>query len=173
MSPHRKHRRTIESQSPRDFDERKWPIYVSLLLFVCYFASSSYFILDWNHKDWYFNSKTYLILSPILLAVGFLLVNISDRTAVRRGVQLSIILSLIMHLSLFIGMIALEMIDVPRAPIDPSQREVAIREPVVTPDYNPAQINPSEYPKQDFEKPVETESAKPDMEEVPPHRSRT
>ncbi|PHS02570.1 MAG: hypothetical protein COA78_20655, partial [Blastopirellula sp.] len=167
MSQHRKHRRDTKARAPRDFDERKWPIYVSLVLFVCYFAASSYYILGWNDAAWYVNSKTYLILSPILLFAGFLLIKLSDRTAVKRGVQLSIILSLILHLSMFLGMIALEMIDVPMAPIDPSQREVAIREPVVTPDYNPAQINPSDYPKQDFEKPVETESAKPEMEEVP------
>ncbi|EAQ81166.1 hypothetical protein [Blastopirellula marina] len=158
--------RKPESGKPSAWEERSWPVYVSLALLAGYYAAVSQALFDWDHPQWYFNAKFYMALAPVLLVLGFLLVKFSEQQAIRRGIQLSIILSLIMHLSLFVGMVALDLVSVPQGEDVAATRRQARRDPVILPDYHPSQWDSTNETQQDYEKPVEADEAQPDQKEV-------
>ncbi|MFI4875880.1 MAG: hypothetical protein ACIALR_11100, partial [Blastopirellula sp. JB062] len=159
-------RRQSSDSKSSEWEERSWPVYGSLALLVGYFAAVSLALFDWDHPQWFFNAKFYLTLAPLMLLLGLALVKFSEQRAIRRGIQLSIILSLIMHLSLFVGMVALDLVSVPQGDDAVASRRKAQRDPVILPDYHPSQWDATSETQQDFEKPVETSEAKPEQKQV-------
>lgn len=158
--------RRTKRDKPSSWEERSWPVYGSLVLLAGYYIAVSQALFDWEHPQWYFNAKFYMALAPVLLLLGLILVKFSEQRAVRRGIQLSIILSLIMHLSLFVGMVALDLVSVPQGEDAAANRRQARRDPVILPDYHPAQWDSTSDTQHDYEKPVEAEEAKPDQKQV-------
>ncbi|MCC9605048.1 hypothetical protein LOC68_24915 [Blastopirellula sp. JC732] len=148
------------------WEERSWPVYGSLALLAGYYGAVSLALFDWDHPQWYFNAKFYMALAPLMLLLGLGLVKFSEQRSIRRGIQLSIILSLILHLSLFVGMVALDLVSVPQGEDAAASRRQARRDPVILPDYHPSQWDSTSDTEHDYERPVEAEEAKPDQKEL-------
>ncbi|TWT31859.1 hypothetical protein [Blastopirellula retiformator] len=153
-------------REPNSWEERSWPVYGSLALLAGYYGAVSLALFDWDHPQWYFNAKFYMALAPLMLLLGLGLVKFSEQRAVRRGIQLSIILSLILHLSFFVGMVALDLVSVPQGEDAVANRRQPRRDPVILPDYHPSQWDSTNESQQDFERPVEAEETQPDQKQV-------
>lgn len=140
-------------------EEKAWPVYFAFTVFMLYSAAASYLLFDWDHAVWYFNAKVYIAGTAIAWMVGMALIPLLDRGSVRRGIQLSIVLSLILHLSMFLGMVAIDVGEVADSALHDNKEKTPQRQPVVVPDYSPAQINEDRESQREYEQIVETKDA--------------
>jgi len=88
-----------------------------------------------------------------------------DNRLIRRSLQLSLILCAILHVALVVQMLNTHLFS-GAAPQAHVKLEIAEPRPLkIVPEYHPTQLVPEEdRPRQDFEKPIETESPKPAQE---------
>lgn len=155
-----KHWRTDQqSEQLLSTDEKAWPVYTAFTFFMLYFGASSYLLFDWNHELWYFNAKVYIAFAVVAWLVGLAIIPLLDLGSVRRGIQLSIVLSLVLHLSMFLGMVAIDVGEVADSSLNQNRENSPQRQPVVIPDYSPAQINEDRDAEREYEQPVETREA--------------
>lgn len=143
--------------------EPAWPVYVAFSLLMVYFGAASYLLFDWGHETWYFNAQVYIGLAAVIWLVGLPIIPLLDRGSVRRGIQLSLVLSLMLHLSLFLGMVAIDLTDVADTSLNQNRERIPQRQPVVIPDYSPAQIAEDREAPREFEQPVETQDAQAEV----------
>jgi len=147
-------------------DERAWPVYAVFSLFMLYCGASSYLLFDWNHQAWYYNAQVYIAVSVVVWAVGLATIPLLERSSVRRGIQLSMVLSLIIHLSMFLGMVVIDIGEVTDTGLNNNATKLPERKPVVIPDYSPAQIEQDREQQHDYEQPVETKQAEAELAPV-------
>ncbi|MBA2116368.1 hypothetical protein [Bremerella alba] len=154
------HWRTDEKRSQlSSTDEKAWPVYTAFTFFMLYFGASSYLLFDWDHELWYFNAKVYIAFAAVAWMVGLATIPLLDLGSVRRGVQLSIVLSLMLHLSMFLGMVAIDVGEIADSSLNQNREKTPQKQPVVIPDYSPAQINEDRNTEREYEQPVETKEA--------------
>lgn len=139
--------------------ERAWPVYVAFTMFMLYFGAASFLLLEMDHELWYLNARVYIAFSVVAWAVGMAIIPLLDKSSVRRGIQFSMVLSLIMHLSLFLGIVAINMGEIADTSLNQNQEKTPKRKPVVVPDYSPAQISADRESPREYEQPLETEDA--------------
>jgi len=143
-----------------------WSIYAAYSVLMVYFGAASYMLFDWDDPIWYFNAKAYIAFAVIGWLVGITMIPLLDRSSVRRGIQLSLVLSLILHLSTFLGMVAVDLENIAQADLNPNQQELPERKRIVVPDYSPAQIEQQEENRKAYEEIIETDEAKPETEPI-------
>ncbi|PQO28304.1 hypothetical protein [Blastopirellula marina] len=144
--------------------EKAWPVYVAFTMFMLYFGAASYLLFDWNHDLWYFDAKVYIAFSVVAWMVGMATIPLLDLSSVRRGIQLSIVLSLMLHLSLFLGIVAIQVGEIADSSLNPNEEKTPKRQPVVVPDYSPAQISEDHEAEQVYQRPVETREAEAEVD---------
>ena len=159
-------RRVLRKLAPADrsFDEQLWPVMLALLVFGGYLVGV---VLAFCRFDSFRSVVLGVsgIVSVILLVGGsiLLLLLFNNRIANRRTL-LALVLSLIINFVListttrWIWHRDPELITV----VGPEEEF----EQKVIPEYQEFQVNPQSQPKQDFQKPVETEVLEPEREEI-------
>ncbi|RCS49293.1 hypothetical protein DTL42_12215 [Bremerella cremea] len=144
--------------------EKAWPVYVAFTLFMLYFGAASYLLFDWNHELWYFDAKVYVGFAVVAWLVGMAMIPLLDISSVRRGIQLSLVLSLMVHLSLFIGIVAIHVGDIADSSLNQNQEKTPRRRQTIVPDYSPAQISEDREAVREYEQPVETREAEAEVD---------
>ncbi|MHC2067916.1 prenyltransferase/squalene oxidase repeat-containing protein [Bremerella sp. T1] len=153
--------RSSHASSP---EEKAWPVYAAYTFFMLYFGASSYLLFDWDHDLWYFNAQVYIAFAAVAWIVGLAVIPLLDISSVRRGIQLSIVLSLMLHLSMFLGMVAIDVGEIADTSLNQNKEKTPKREAVVVPDYSPAQINEDRETEREYEQPVETKEAEAEVD---------
>ncbi|MBI1247647.1 hypothetical protein GC197_07330 [bacterium] len=160
--------RRIDDDHPHGFspEENAWSVYAAFTFFMAYFAAASYLLFDWDHELWYFNAKVYIGFSMIAWMVGMAIIPLLELSSVRRGIQLSLVLSLMLHLSFFLGMVVLNVGQMPDTALNDNLEKTPKKQPVVVPDYSPAQINKDREAQKEYEQPVKTKEAEAKVDPV-------
>jgi len=152
------------------FDDRLWPVNLALVVFGGYLAGVivAIFPLDISFQlnRLHINGLLYLGIVAALIPAAMVGLSFVNNRMVRRGLQLAAVLSLICQLTAFVLMMKFGVLPEFNFKDPPTDDPVARKKMSVLPDYNPSQVDPAKWPKQDFQKPVETEIPDPKKEEV-------
>lgn len=153
--------RKASSPAGHYFDEQLWPIYIALVVLGCFLMGISAAYLPLGGVWWYVS----LIGIPLFVAAAMFAFRVVDNRLVRRSLQLSIVLCAILHVAFIVQMVQTRifagMFQRPTR-----ERELLERRPLkIVPEYRESQLVPEEdRPRQDFEKPVETQTPEPTRE---------
>ncbi|REK15837.1 MAG: hypothetical protein DWQ37_08450 [Planctomycetota bacterium] len=143
--PHRRER----ARPSQAFDDRLWPVVVALLVLAGFGGAGIIAVANFEDPRWWANGWTYL---GSLAIVTLLLVGALSRVKrVQRGLQLAAVLSLILHILLFLSLNQYRLMALADDRIAEQQRRPV--EEFRAPDYH---IRAPEDPVEAFEKPVET-----------------
>src|SRR5262245_45612443 len=115
--------------------------------------------------EWHRTAWPSLIGIPRFVAAAMVAFRLIDNRFVRRSLQLSIVLCAILHVALVVQMIETRifagLLERPAR-----ERDILERRPLkIVPEYRASQLVPEEdRPRQDFERPVETQTPEPTRE---------
>lgn len=156
-------RRVIRKQKltrTEPFEEQLWPIQLALVLLGGFLIGLILAYLRFNDLRWWANAITWLILTPIVIGAMMILARFVDRRFMRRAVQFSLAVCLLLHLVLGVVMFESTIF----SKVFPENREVrdVVHRRTVLPDYHHF-TNPQERRQQDFLRPVETETPEPEQ----------
>jgi len=159
-------RRVMRKLAPADrsFDEQLWPVILALLVFGGYLIGIV--VAVFPVEETFGRAMAALCIFGIVVFIGSctaLLMIFNNRIANRRAL-LALVLSLIINfvfLSSTTQMYWVRFVETALAPGPESERERK-----VIPEYHEFQLDPEKHPKQDFQKPVETEEPEPEPEEI-------
>jgi hypothetical protein len=144
------------------FDEQIWPVYIALVVLGGFLMGISAAYLKFSNTPWYANAITSLVAIPLVVGGFMVAFSFIDNRTIRRSMQFSIVLCAILHVALVVQMLQTRILGgFFQKPV--AQREIIQqRPPKIIPEYHPQQMLPEESrPRQDFEKPVETETPQP------------
>lgn len=155
--------RKVQTSGGDYFDEHLWPVFIALVVLGGFLMGISAAYLKFTDTPWYANAVTSLILIPLVIALfmfGFCYI---DNRLVRRSMQLSVVLCAILHVALIVQMLETKLFSSLFEEPAGTREVVQRRPPKVIPEYRPEQMMPAEdRPRQDFEKPVETQTPEPE-----------
>src|SRR3954447_2821751 len=158
-------RRVVRKAPPSGgpyFDEQLWPIDIALVVLGSFLVGLAVAYLPLAGAPWYATAWPSLIGIPIFVACSMAAFRLIDNRVFRRSLQLSVVLCAILHLALVVQMIQTRIFS---GLFQPERRvaEIIERRPrKIVPDYHPTQLVPEEdRPRQDFERPVESQSPEP------------
>ena len=161
MAKQRTIRKTTPTGAPA-FDERLWPIHVALLVLGSFQVGMILANLRFDDHRWYANAT--LALLAVAAVIGGVMYAIShiDSRVLRRAVMLSLVLSLLSHQVVML-MLLKTKIFAKLFPDTVAARDLTTpRKQVTIPEYHQHHFTEAEErPKQDYEKPVETETPEP------------
>jgi hypothetical protein len=160
-----------EPQAGRPADEPFWLVALALVLLGGLVMLWAWLKLPLEGPQWLRTAWPTLWITPLVVLVAMLLLAAIDQTWMRRSVQFALIVGVILHLLLvwYLGETQLSArfwmpTATHRPPLPP-------RPTTIVPHYLPPQLVPDEdRPRQDFEKPVESQAAEPSQTAVPTAR---
>jgi hypothetical protein len=158
-------RKTRQPNEPA-FDEQFWPVMLALFVLGGFLMGSVLAYLPLNEGPWFANAWTWLFVIPAVVCGAITMLRRVNNQALRRGVQFSAVICVIVHLIMFL--ISIETNIFSRFWEEFTQLAEARRqrEPIVEPIYDPVQLEPQQRQQQNFLRPVETETPDPEMEEL-------
>jgi hypothetical protein len=167
MSNVRRTIRKLETGPQTPLDEQLWPVNVALVVLGGFSIGTSLAYQRFDTPEWYNNALTYVVGVPLLIGAAMLACMSVNSHLWRRSMQLALVLSLLVHLFLMIAsveaVIFSKLMVETRSELKPTEQQ----SPTVKAEYNPHLVVPEDDdPRQDFEKPVETET--PDPQPTPP-----
>jgi hypothetical protein len=154
--------RKVARPSGDYFDEKIWPVYIALVVLGAFLMGVSAAYLKFSGVPWYANAITSLVTIPIVVGGFMIAFRYIDNRLVRRSMQLAVVVSAILHLAMVVHMIETRIFAgladetvAEREMIEPRRRRLL-------PEYQALQMLPDqERPRQDFEKPLETQTPEP------------
>jgi hypothetical protein len=155
----------------RTADEAFWPVALALVVLGGVVMLWAWLRLPLVGPVWHRSAWPMLVITPLLVLGAMLLLVAIDRTWLRRSVQFSLIVGLILHVLLVWYLRETELSA--RAWLLPATKRPPLppRPTTIVPHYLPPQLVPDEdRPRQDFEKPVESRAAEPSQTAVPTAR---
>lgn len=157
--------RKLQPVHATPLDEQLWLVNVALAVLAAFVVGTIVAYLEFDEPIWYFNGWVWLIGTIAFFLALVLILPRLDRRTIRRTVQLATILSLLFHLSLFVGVFDWKLLGMTTR--QPKQRD-AKRVQVTLPDYHSHHfIAPSQRPRQDYEKPLEVSTPNVERIETP------
>ncbi|MBC8353351.1 MAG: hypothetical protein H8E66_15235 [Planctomycetes bacterium] len=162
-------RRTIrKTQQPADtaFDEQFWPVMLALFILGGFLVGTVLAYLRFNERVWYANAWTWLFVIPVVVCGLIWVLRKIESRALRRGVQFSAVLCIIVHLIMFIVSIETNIFGRIWAEFTEIAETRNERDPLVEPVYDPVQFESQQNQPQDLLRPVETETPDPEMEQL-------
>lgn len=157
--------RKVQKAGGEYFDEQIWPIYIALVVLGAFLMGISAAYLKFSGVPWYASAWTSLISIPLIVGGFMLAFRLVDNRLVRRSMQLSVVVCSILHVLLVVQMIQTHIFS-KRLAMSQADKELVEPKPQkLIPEYHASQMMPAEdRPRQDFEKPVETETPEPQPE---------
>ncbi len=158
-------RRIIRKLKPPQFqplDERLWPVIVALVLLGGFTMGALLAYLRFDDPRWYANALTWLVVALLVTGGAAAALTWVDNRTFRRSLQLAILLGLLFHVVLLVTSLETEIfgrvMQVFLARNDLTEK----RQPVTVPDY----VQPTRHSRirQDFTRPVESETPQPNPE---------
>jgi hypothetical protein len=152
-------------------DEPFWPVALALVLLGGLVMLWAWLHLPLHRPAWQRSAWPTLVATPLVVLLAMLLLAAIDRTWVRRSVQFSLIVGVILHLLLVWYLRETQLSARVWTPPATRRPPLPPRPTTTVPHYLPPQLVPDEdRPRQDFEKPVESRSAEPSQTAVPTAR---
>jgi hypothetical protein len=165
-----KTRRVVRKAPPSArplFDEQQWPVWIALVVLGGFMMGVSLAYLPLSGAAWHRTAWPSLIAIPLVVIAASIAFAWIDSHAFRRSLQLSLVLCAIFHVALIVQMVETRMFAglIP-AKVERAKKEIIEQRPrKIIPEYHPTFLVPAEdRPRQDFEKPVETQSPEPTNE---------
>lgn len=162
-------RRTIrKTKQPTEaaFDEQFWPVMLALFILGGFLVGTVLAYLRFNERLWYANAWTWLFAIPVVICTLIWVLRKVESRALRRGVQFSAVLCIIIHLVLFIISIETNIFGRIWAQFTEVADTRDQQEPLVEPVYDPVQFESNPNQQQDLLRPVETQTPETEMEEL-------
>lgn len=147
------------------WEDQWWAVALALVVLGGLFVGLGFVYLPWEGAAWHRTAWPVLYVVPaITFAVIAALAYFHDRLG-SRTVQLALVLCAIFHVGLIV-----QMLNTPLSVLGPGMAERAKlpskRPRLLAPEYHPSRLVPEEdRPKQDFEKPVQSQAPEPSREE--------
>jgi hypothetical protein len=161
MAKFRRVVRKVGRQQGDVFDEQLWPTYIALVVLGSFSMGVSAAYLKFTDTPWYANALIWLTLIPLSVVGVMLCFRYVDNRAFRRSMQFSIVVCATLHLAIIVQMIETTLF-APREKPPVTAQVVEARPPKILNEYHPSQLLPDEdRPRNDFERPVETETPQP------------
>ena len=161
-------RRIIRKLKPPQYqpiDEQLWPVIVALVVLGGFTLGSLLAYLRFDDPRWYANAVTWLVVAALLFGGAAVALTLVDNRAFRRSMQLAILLGLLLHAVLLVVSLELNVFGRFIQPFLARHDLTEKRQAVTIPDYvQPTRQNRT---RQDFERPVPTETPQPS-----PNRNR-
>ncbi|HUG70567.1 MAG TPA: prenyltransferase/squalene oxidase repeat-containing protein [Pirellulaceae bacterium] len=148
------------------FDDQFWPVMLALFVLGGFLVGTVLAYLRFDEGRWYANAWTWLFVIPIFLCSMIWLLRKVESRAVRRGVQFSAVLCIIVHLVLFIVSLEINIFGRMWAEFTQLADARVEREPLVEPIYDPVQFESQPDQPQDLLRPVETETPETELEQL-------
>lgn len=153
---HRRH--VIRKTQPvpyRRIDDQLWPLAVAMVVLGGFLVGSVLAFLRLDDARWYANAWTWLIAIPLLIAASLAVLAWTGNRMLRRTMQLSIVLGVIIHIAMFLAAIETDVfqriwVEVLAATDRPAQKR-----PVKVPDFMSWRQTPERRMHQDLNAPVE------------------
>lgn len=169
MSASRDERHDV--QAGHAADEPFWPVALALVLLGGLVMLWAWLHLPLDGPVWHRTAWPTLLVTPLVVLGAILLAAAIDRTWVRRSLQFSLLVGVILHLLLVWYLRETQLSARVWSPLATHRPPLPSRPTTVVPHYLPPQLVPDEdRPRQDFEKPVESRSAEPSHAAVPTAR---
>ena len=154
--------RKLEPWGEPSFDERLWPVNLALVLLGSFLIGIDLAYLSFQDPRWYANAAFWLVAIPMSIATVMLLLKLTSSRALRRTMQLALVISLLLHLIFVLVMVNVAIFS--RTQLEePLAQVTERREEVVVPEYF-LETTEEDQPKQDFEKPVATETPQSEVQ---------
>ena len=94
--------RKLNLRTETSFDEQLWPVNVALLVLGSFLVGIVLAYLRFDDPRWYANAWTSLALIPLIIGGAMIALQFVNNRVVRRAVQFSAVLSLLIHVVLLI-----------------------------------------------------------------------
>lgn len=164
MAKSRRVIRRIKPAGHAAFDEQFWPVILAVFVLGGFLMGTVLAYLKFQDTPWYANAWLWLFAIPLTLCGLIVLLRKVESRALRRSVQFSAVLCLIVHLVLLL--IFAETNIFARFFEESNQVAALQRERVIQPEYQDVQLEPEHRPQQEINRPVETETPDPKVEEL-------
>lgn len=147
----------------RRITDQLWPLVVALVVLGGFLAGSVLAYLRLDDPRWFANAWTWLIVIVLVISTALAVLAWTGNRLLRRTMQLSIVLGVIVHVVLFIASLEtdvfqrawVEMVAATERPPQPR----TVKPPAVTA-WRPA---PERQPRHDFEQPVTVQTPEPEL----------
>lgn len=159
--------RKLPAPEQKAFDEQLWPVNVALLVLASFLVGMTLAYRRFDDPVWYANAATWLVGIAVFTAFTMLALRFVKSRTLNRVVQLATILSILAHVIFLIFALESTIFATRNKDVAAKPQLVDKPPPVTIPEYAQHHFaDPQTRPKQDFEKPVETETPDPPAEEV-------
>jgi len=155
--------RKVKQPQPA-FDEQFWPVMLALFVLGGFMLGTVLTYLRFDDSRWYANAWVWIFVIPVLVGQAMWALRHVQSRAIRRGVQLSAVICVIVHLLLLIAALETDIFGRLRQELDQLAEVPKPRETLIEPIYDPAQLA-SPQPRS-FERPVETETPDTPLREI-------
>jgi hypothetical protein len=154
--------RKVDQRGARYFDEQLWPIYIALVVLGGFLMGVAAAYGRFSGVPWYLNAWLAILSIPVCILGVMVAFQYIDNRTVRRSLQLSIVLCAILHVAMIVQLVETRifanMFDQQAGDLE----LIESRPRKFVPEYHPSQLVPEEdRPRQDFERPVETQTPEP------------
>jgi hypothetical protein len=158
--------RRIKPASEAAFDEQLWPVILAVFLLGGFLMGTVLAYLKFDDPNWFANAWLWTFTIPIVLCGLIALLRHVESRALHRGVQLSSVLCIIVHVIL---LVIFAETNIFARFFDESDQVADIRpdEKLIQPEYDDLQLVPEQRPRQEVNRPVETETPDPTHEPLP------
>ncbi|MDP6557196.1 MAG: hypothetical protein QGG71_21185, partial [Pirellulaceae bacterium] len=164
MAKSRRVIRRIKPAGDAAFDEQFWPVILAVFVLGGFLMGTVLAYLDFEDPRWYAKAWIWMFAIPIVLCILIALLRKVESRAVHRGVQFSSVLCIIVHLVLLLIFIETNIF---ARFFEQSNQVADLRdEQLIEPEYQEIQLEPERRPQQDVNRPVETETPDPTIEEL-------
>jgi hypothetical protein len=166
--------RRVEPRGARFFDEQLWPVQIALVVLGGFLMGVAAAYGRFSNVPWYASAWMALITIPLLISGAMIAFHYIDNRTIRRSLQLSIVLCAILHVAMIVQLVETRIFAQMFRPQPGDQELIEARPRKIVPEYHPSQLVPEEdRPRQDFERPVETQTPEPTREPDPIVRQPT
>jgi len=166
-------RRVIRKTRPTGqsvFDEQFWPVILAMFVLGGFLLGIVSAYLESNDARFYANAWTWTIAIPIIICLALWGLRYVDSHSLRRGVQFSAVLCVILHLFLFVAALETDIFGQFWEELASAARVPQQREPVIEPVYEPIQLEPQHPSQQVYLRPTATEMPDPAKAELSPEK---
>ncbi|MFV2066055.1 MAG: hypothetical protein ACC645_03680 [Pirellulales bacterium] len=163
-------RRIIRKTKPAaelSLEEQMWPVILALFVLGGFMVGTVLAYLSFDDPCWYTNAATWVFAIPIAGCIAIWLLRHINARAVRRSLQLSAVVCLILHLLLFVVSIETDIFGRFWDELAANPRTAEPREVILEPQYDPIQLQPEEQQDRELFRPVTSETPDPEVQEVP------
>ncbi len=153
-------------------DDQLWPLVVAMVVLGGFLAGSVLAYLRLDDPRWFANAWTWLIAIPLVIAAALVALAWTGNRLLRRTMQLSIVLGVIIHVVMFLAAVETDVFHRAWVEVLASADRPPQKKAVKIPDFMSWQHDPERRMRRDLERPVELRLPDPTIEQVPQEQTQ-